>query len=205
MALPTYDKSKRRADFARLPKDAYVVRLMGAREEPNKNSEGRHLKIQFDIAEGEYKGFYAGQFERSTDEDKKWPADGIYILSIPDDGDPDWKYRNWNTFFADLEDSNNGFVFAGDLKALKGKLIGGKFHNEQSESNGNVYNHTRLRWTCVVDDVRSGKAAKNLPNDKLIDSGKVSGSSSGKSYAKPSGDKAGFLSIPDDAADDFPF
>ena len=205
MSLPTYDKSKRRADFAQLPKDAYVVRLMAAKEEPNKSGNGRHLKISCDIAEGEYKDFYAQQYERSTAEDKKWPADGIFILGIPEENDEPWKFTNWNTFFSDLEDSNNGFVFAGDLKALKGKLIGGKFYIEQSESNGNIYNHTRLRWTCVVDDVRSGKAAKSLPNDKLIGSGKASGSGSGKSYAKPSGGKAGFMDIPDDAVDDFPF
>ena len=74
---------------------------------------------------------------------------------------------NYNTFFADLEDSNDGFVCT-DAKAMKNKVIGGKFRIEQTTYNGNVYDHTRLYWTCVADDVRNGKAGK-MPKDKLID------------------------------------
>ena len=81
---------------------------------------------------------------------------------------------NYDTFFADLEDSNNGFVFGGDEKTLKGKLIGAKMHIEQSEWNGNVYDHTRMRYTAIADDVRNGKAGK-LPNDKLIQPKNASG------------------------------
>lgn len=167
MALPTYDKTKRRKTFEQLPKGAYVVRIIGAREDPNKNGPGTHLSIAFDIAEGQYKDYYQFQYEKDTREDKKWPNDAMYYLSIPGDGSPQYVFDNWNTFFADLEDSNSGFVFSGDAKALKGKLIGGKFHIEQTEYNGQVYDHTRLRWTCVVEDVRKGKAGR-LPNDKLI-------------------------------------
>ena len=54
MSLPTYDKSKRRKSFQSLPKGAYVIKIMGAKEEPNKGGSGRHLRIAFDIAEGEY-------------------------------------------------------------------------------------------------------------------------------------------------------
>ena len=167
MSLPSYDKSRRRKSFELLPKGAYVVKILSAKEEKNKSNNGRHLTIAFDIAEGEYKDFYRGQFDESDGEDKKWPRDGVYYLTVPDDGCQDYVTTNWSSFFADLEDSNNGFVFDGDLKSLKGKLIGGKFHNEQSEWSGNVYDHTRLRWTCVADDVRNGKAGK-MPNDKLV-------------------------------------
>lgn len=195
MALPTYDKNNRRKSFEQLPKGAYVLRILGAKEEQNKNGSGRHLTIIFDVEEGEYKKFYADMFERNTNEDKKWPGDATYYLAVPEHGDEEWKFKNWNSFFADLEDSNNGFVFSGDVKSLKGKLIGGKFRIEQSENNGSVYDHTRLYWTCVAEDVRKGKAGK-LPNDKLISSSRSSGSgNSGSSLPD-------FLSIPEDAGDD---
>lgn len=34
MALPTYDKTKRRQSFQQLPKGAYVIKIKGAKEEP---------------------------------------------------------------------------------------------------------------------------------------------------------------------------
>lgn len=197
MALPTYNKNNRRKSFEQLPKGAYVVRIMGAKEEPNKNGKGTHLSIAFDIAEGEYADFYGNQFNSGSNEDKKWPFDAVYYLSVPNDDSMAYVWTNWNTFFADLEDSNNGFVFAGDPKTLKGKLIGGKFAIEQSEANGNVYDHTRLKWTCVAADVRNGKPGK-MPKDKLVQ-GVRAGS------ATPATDSDGFLSIPEDVDTELPF
>ena len=170
MSLPTYDKSKRKStSFESLPKDAYVVKIMGVKE-GTYPSGGSCLRIAFDIAEGKYKDFYQNQFARDTREDKEWPYDAVFSLTIPSDHSETWIWDNWNTFFADLEDSNSGFVFGGDIRSLKGKLIGGKFHIKQTEKNGNIYDHTLMKWTCVAEDVRQGKAGK-LPNDKLVGSG----------------------------------
>lgn len=191
MALPAYDKSKRRKSFQILPKDAYVIVIKYAKEEKNKNGSGSHLSLAFDIAEGEYKDFYQEQFNGNPNEDKKWPSDAVYYVNVPENNSQQYVWDNWNTFFADLEDSNGGFVFSGDVQTLKGKIIGGKFHNEQSEYGGNVYDHTKLRWTCTADDVRNGKPGK-MPKDKLI-----SGSS-----ATTGSD--GFMSI-DSAKEDPPF
>ena len=198
MALPTYDKSKRKSNtFEQLPKDAYVVKIMGAKEDTWPSGD-KVLKIAFDIAEGKYKGFYQTQFDRNTSEDKQWPFDAVFNLNIPNDGCKEYVWDNWNTFFADLEDSNNGYSFDGNVKALKGKLIGGKFHIKQTEKNGNVYDHTVMKWTCVAEDVRQGKAGK-LPNDKLVGSTKTS-----TAQSDPDG-LDGFLNIPDGSADELPF
>ena len=96
-------------------------------------------------------------------------------------------------------------MFGGDVKTLKGKLLGGKFHIEQSEYNGNVYDHTKLRWTCVADDVRQGKAGK-LPADKLIDG--RSGAGAIRRETDPFTGAAStddFVSIPEGAEDEVPF
>lgn len=194
-SLPSYDKTKRKKSFETLPKDCYVVKIMNAKETANKNNSGSHIAIAFDIAEGDYKNFYMEQYENNTNEDKKWPNDAIYRLTVPADGSQQFVIDNWNTFFADLEDSNNGFVFSGDCSKLKGKLIGGKFHIEQTEYRGKVYNHTRLRWTCVADDVRSGKAAKNMPNDKFLNSPSRSSQTA----------ETDFMTIPDNSKEEIPF
>lgn len=164
--LPTYNRNNRRQTFQQLPKDAYVVRILGAKIAQTKTGYDQ-LVIQFDIAEGEYKDFYKSQYSRNTSEDKKWPNDAVFRLTIPYGNCPDYVMTNYDSFFADLEDSNGGFVFSGDEKSLKGKLIGAKMHIEQSEYRGQVYDHTRMKWTCIAEDVRTGNAGK-LPNDKLV-------------------------------------
>ena len=121
------------------------------------------------------------------------PNDGTFYLTVPADGAAQYVWDNWNTFFADLEDSNGGFVFSGEVAALKGKLIGGKFHNEQSEYRGAVYDHIRLRWTCPADDIRNGKAGK-MPNDVLINTS-----------ASPQAGSNDFMDIPEAADEDIPF
>ena len=202
MALPTYDKSKRRQNFQQLPKGAYVLKIMNAKEVANKNSSGTHLEIAFDIAEGEFQGFYMDQFNRNTSEDKKYNRDAYYYLNVPDDNSQPYVWENYSTFFADLEDSNNGYVFDGNVNAdgaipaLKGKLIGGKFHIEQTEYRGTVYNHTRLRFTCVADDVRKGKAGQ-LPNDKLVGQGGAKQPELGK--------PTDFMEIPEGSAEEVPW
>ena len=192
MALPTYNRNNRRKVFEALPKGAYVIKILSAKMTTSSWGE-EQIAIAYDIAEGEYKDFYKGQFDRNTSEDKKWPIDAIFYLTIPHDGCADYVVTNYDSFFADLEDSNNGFVFSGDEKALKGKLIGAKMHIRQTEYNGNVYNHTRMKWSCVADDVRNGKAGR-LPNDKLVDSSGTSGNGSlADSYAS-----GGFSNSDDD-------
>ena len=199
MALPTYDKSKRRTSFEQLPKGAYVIKILGAKEE--EGNYGPQVTIAFDIAEGEYKGFYQKQFDSNTNEDKKWPYEAVYYLNVPQDDSKEYVWTNWNTFFADLEDSNKGFIFDGDVKKLKGKLIGGKFHIKQTEYNGNVYDHTKLKWTCVAEDVRKGKAGK-MPNDAL-----VGGSRSNRNTPAASGNSEmdGFVNLPEGAEEELPF
>lgn len=191
MTLPAYDKTKRRKSTQLLPKGAYVVTIMEAIEEKWPSGDDV-IRIAFDIAEGEHKGFYKTQFANDAREDKKWPVDATFNLNVPNDNSPEYVWSNWNTFFADLEDSNDGFAFAGDVKTLKGKLIGGKFHNHQSEYNGSVYDHTRLKWTCTAEEVRSGNPGR-MPKDKLIPAASVKT------------DSEGFMEIGEGSADEIPF
>lgn len=162
------DNAQKKSVFEQLPKGAYVIKIVAAREEENKSGKGRHVAIAFDIAEGEYKDFYKQQFDANTNEDKKWPMDAVFNLNEPDENSADWMQKNWDTFWTDVEDSNPGYRFDGDEKRVKGLLVGGKMRIEQSEYNDNIYDHTRLCWTCMAQDVRDGKAGK-LPKDKLID------------------------------------
>lgn len=158
--------------FDPLPKGAYVMKVIGAKEEQNKNGNGSHIKIAFDIAEGQYQDFYKKQFDANASEDKKWPYDGIYNLAAPDDDSPQWMQDAFKTFVSALEDSNDGYHWDWDETKWKSLVIGGLFRNEQSESDGNIYDHTRPYWFRSADAVRNGKFGR-LPKDKLIEASSV--------------------------------
>ena len=89
----------------RLPKGGYVIKIINAKEEVF--SWGSRLAIAFDIAEGEYAGFYNKNFQNQTGEDKKWK--GVFRLNIPkedgSDGD-EWTQKKFNTSILNIQDSN---------------------------------------------------------------------------------------------------
>lgn len=154
--------------YETLPKGAYVIKFLDAKEEPKKNDNGSHLKIAFDIAEGDYAGFYQNLYNNDTREDKKWNNDAYLYITAPDDNSEQWIVDNFNKFMTAVEDSNEGYHWNWEESTLKGKLVGAKFYIEQSEYNDNIYDHTKAKWFIAAQKVRDGKYGK-LPNDKLIE------------------------------------
>lgn len=178
------------SSFELLPKGAYVIKIKRAEECENKNGNGSHIKVAFDIAEGQYKDFYQKQFEDQTDENKHWPYDAVYMLSCPDDDSPQWMIDAFGTFVSVLEDSNANYHWDWDESKWKGLIAGALFRNEQSEKDGNVYDHIRPFWFRKAQAVRDGKFGK-LPKDKLVTVQKK--------------DLEDFIAVPEDAADEIPF
>ena len=193
MKVPSYNKENRKkagAGFEKLPKGNYVCKIMNIEEVTSvKGKKG--IKIYFDIAEGEYTDFYTKKYQEDDREDKKWSGDAVYWLSIPYDGCDGFIQDGWDTFWANIEDSNNGYVFDGNEKKIKGKTFGGIFRMEQTEYNGKIYDHTKLFRTCISQEIRDGKVTWS-PKDKLI----------GTTNAASSDD---FMSIPEGSPVDLPF
>lgn len=176
----------------RLPIGGYVIKIMNAKEETF--SWGRRLAIAFDIAEGEYAGFYNKNFQNQTGEDKKWK--GVFRLNIPkedgSDGD-EWTQKKFNTSIVNIEESNNGYFFDWDESKLKGKLVGALFNNKEYEINGRHGFYTNCHSFVPVETIRSGKF--KIPEDTLL-----KGSSSA-----PKTDSDGFMDIPSGADEEIPF
>lgn len=187
--VPAYNKNNRRQSFDQLPKGAYVCKIMHLEEATSKKGNPM-IKIYFDIAEGDNKDFYKKQYEADAREDKVWSYDATYYLNIPTEGCLPFITEQWDTFWANIEDSNNGFVFDGDEKKAEGKTFGGVFRIEQTEAdNGNIYDHTRLAWTKVAQDIRDGKIGK-APKDKLVGT---------------EGSADDFMNVPETTAEDLPW
>lgn len=180
---------KEQIEWEQLPKGAFVIKILNIKEEANKNNPGTHLAIAFDIAEGEYQGFYKRSFDNDTREDKKWPNDAVVYINCPQDNSDQWIVDNFNKFMTAVEDSNEGYHWNWDEKTLKNKLVGAKFYIEQSEYNGKIYDHTKAKWFIAAQKIRDGKYGK-LPNDKLIES------------TTESTGTDGFVNVPDNITDE---
>ena len=160
-----YDKVQGYQDRPQLPVGGYVMRIMGA--EVKENRIGQYVQVSMDIAEGQYKDFFADDY-RAQDQNKKWHCN--YLLNVPlDDGSEKdgWTKRRFKTFTEALEASNDGYHFDWDEKRFKGLMIGGLFNiREWKTDDGQRGRSTNLAQVCSVEKIRTGKY--KLPKDQLL-------------------------------------
>lgn len=147
-----------------LPAGGYVAKIMDATV--ISYDWGDVLKVDFDIAEGEYKGFFATDYRNNTNDDKKWR--GTYRINIPNESNQyfDSQRKSFNNFIACLEETNNGFHWAWDETALKGKGIGVLFRNKEWEYNGSTGWTTECCAVTTAKDIR--EANFKMPKDKPL-------------------------------------
>jgi len=190
-----FEKVQGYQDRQQLPVGGYVMRIMGA--EVKENRVGQYVQVSMDVAEGEYKDFFANDY-RAQDggqRGKVWHCN--YLLNVPNDDGSErdgWTKRKFKTFTEALEASNDGYHFDWDESKFKGLMIGGLFNLREWRNNeGQRGKSTNLAQVCSVDKIRSGRY--KLPKDQLLSDDSAEASTSGT----PSG---GFTVVHDD---DLPF
>lgn len=137
-----------------LPVGGYVAKIMNA--EVKEYNWGEVLVISFDIAEGDYKDFFANQYKANTNEDKKWK--GNFRINVPQESNK-WfesQKRSFGNAIACIEESNSGYHWDWDETKLKGKTVGVLFRNFEWEVNGNAGWSTECGCFISADDVRNG-------------------------------------------------
>lgn len=134
----------------RIPAGGYVARIMKVTDVPLDPTTGRgdYLKIEFDIAEGEFAGYYSCNFMQYG----KWR--GNAIASYKETALPIFK-----GFYKAVEAANPGYTWNWIEQTLVGKLVGVVLGEEEYF---NTYNNTvsttiKQRGWCKVQDVRDGK------------------------------------------------
>lgn len=186
-----YKETKAYTDAETLPKGAYKVKILGASVE--ENSRGQYIKIGCDIAEGEFKDFFANQYKNDQREDKKWQCN--YLINIPkDDGSQQdgWTKRKFKTFTEALEESNEGYHFDWDEQKFKGKLFGGLFNEQEYKKNdGTIGKSVKIGKVVSLQALKEGKY--KMPEDKLLKTSNNDSSSDS------------FMNIPDDLEEELPF
>lgn len=159
-----YDKIQESGSFKKLPVGGYVVKILDATDVPEKE----YLRISFDVAEGEYKGFFAEEYKNDTRDGKKWPNAGTFIRSYKSKALPMLK-----GFTTAVEKSNKGYSWDFDEKTLKNKVVGLVLGEEEFvNSSGKVRTRTYVSAVRSVDTIKKGEFT--VPELKKLDATKVS-------------------------------
>ena len=157
-----YDEARKAANFTateKLPKGAYVCKVLNVKYEDGKDGNSDMLILQIDVTEGEKKDFFKNQYEANTAEDKKWK--GVIRIYVPkDDGSEQdqWTQNSFAKWIAAFEESNKGFVWDWDEKKLKNKILGVVYGETGTVIEGKEVVYTEARFGCSADKVRDGSA-----------------------------------------------
>lgn len=170
-------------EYKTLPAGAYICVIRNAEDIPDKEQ----LAITYDVAAGEYKGYYDEIRDRHPD----WTYIGRYTKSYKPKALPFFK-----RFCTAISKSNGNFVFDGgsvnsDERTLIGKKLGLMFGEEEYYSNsGDLRTRLYVAFEFSADKINEQK----IPAVKRI-----------KEDAKTEPKKAdtGFIDVPANATDDF--
>lgn len=156
-----YTEAAQNAGSGRLPKGAYVCKILGVKYEQGKGGTNDFIKLQFDITEGEYAGFFKKQYETSTQENKKFKGQTTIWVPSDDGSDRDgYTKLNLAKWTNALEESNAGYKWDWDEKKWKDKAIGIVFGETGTRIEGKDIVYTDARYPVSVEKVRSGKAGE---------------------------------------------
>lgn len=187
--------------YEQLPVGGYVLRIMKVSEGVNEWLHREVLRIEFDIAEGDYSGFFAKQWRNDTRDNKKWS--GTHELFIPIEGTSryyDSEVRAMNNFFGVCEASNPNFhvnptaIQHGDYGAFKGFLIGGIFREEEyrKKDSGGIGSNINLYRIVTPETIRTDDYT--IPEKKAVkaESNTYSGNYTGYNSNAYSGNYGGY-------------
>ena len=123
-------------------------------EECETSNGNQYIKVSFDTAKDDIQpNYYSNQYKQDTRTEKKWS--GVTTV-FPTDNEGKTS-RAFKTFCTSVEKSNAGFKMVwGEqfCNALKGKLIGGVFGEEEYEGNdGEIKTARKLRWFRSIEGV----------------------------------------------------
>lgn len=177
-----YDEAQTYSDSYKLPAGGYVVKIHAA--QVGKYPDGNeYLEIKFDIAEGEYRGFYQKQYDNQTFEPKKYKGT-IKINAPKEDGtDQDnWTLKNFKTQIDALQDSDPNFDAWTPKEELNtdgmiGLEAGLLFRNKEYDYKGNRGFWTEPFRFIAVKRIRDGNFT--TPKDKLLNDNSTTNNYSG--------------------------
>ncbi len=162
----SFDTAKTYSETEKLPAGGYVVKIMAATEEKASNGNA-FLKISFDIAEGEYAGYYERKYRAANEDNKKWKGNiNLYVPLEDGSEQDDYTASKFKTSIINIEESNPGYHWDWDEKKLKGKLVGCIFREKEYDVEGNTGFFAEPFRLINIENIRNGKF--KMPKPKLL-------------------------------------
>jgi hypothetical protein len=152
MNLPNDWKNIKADDgsFKSLPAGVYKCAVKKTEVKLSKKGQ-EMLVLSLDICEGEYANYFMDLFKKRHEEaaqkgeQAKWPTQAIFYQLTQGDFLPRFKHCI-NCF----EESNPGFTFTGDERALVGKIVGCIFREEEYRSQRDGEIRTSVKCDRVI-------------------------------------------------------
>lgn len=195
-----YDKAKEEAKkqpLGRLPKGPYICEILGVKLETIKTDKGEKqiIKVQFDIAEGEYAKFFRNQFEANKSDNKKYKGQTTVYIPLDDGTQEDgWTKNTFAKWTNALEESNEGYTWDWDESKWRNKKIGLVFGETGTVIDGKEIVYTECRYPVSVEAVKTGKAGEAKFKAK-----------NGYGEHKTSDGATDFVNVPDGIEEELPF
>ena len=183
---------KEAGDFSRPAAGAYICAITKVEDFPEKE----YLRVQYDIIDGEYRGYYSDLRKQYPDS----PWLGAYVKSYKPKALPMFK-----RFCSAVSKSNGGFVFDGnavnaDEKTLVRKKIGLVLGEEEYYGNDG---ELKTRLYVAREFPTIDLPAQKVPALKKIKEDSPAAPTTAAAPADPALD--GFLNIPDGMDEELPF
>lgn len=157
--INNWENIKENNGFEKLPVGGYIVKILNVQDMADKE----YLKVSFDIAEGDEKGFFKKQYDEDTRADKKWPNAGSFVRSYKSTAESMFK-----GFANAVENSNKGYTFDFNEKSLVGKQVGIVVGLEEYvNQKGAVRERTYVSAVRSVDTIKKGDF--KIPEIKKLD------------------------------------
>lgn len=146
--------------FERPCAGGYICRIINVEDVPidTNTNKGNYLKIEYDIAEGDFKDYYMEQ-------NRHWGGDWIasFIRSYKEKAQGMFKH-----FTNCVEESNSGYSWDWNEKELIGKYIGLILGEEDYENrNGEIKTKLTVKDVKTVEDIKNGNF--KIPQPKKIE------------------------------------
>lgn len=135
-------------EFSRPTAGGYVIKILDVFDVPlDANDKGNYLRIDYDIADGEFANYY-------TEQNKRWGGDWYtnFIRSYKEKALGMFKH-----FINCVEESNKGFSWDWNEKALIGKRVGVVLREEEYIKNdGSVGSSLKVYSVKTVKQIEDG-------------------------------------------------
>lgn len=149
--INNFDAVEAISDKKRLGPGGYICKVTKVEDVADRE----YLKMEYDIVDGEYKGYW-------SDNEENYGWRDSFIRSYKEKA-----LGFFKQFLSCVEQSNNGYRWDWNEKSLVGKLVGIVLAEEEYERrDGSVGTRLRVSKTTPVDVIREGRF--EVPEKKIL-------------------------------------